>query len=671
MKSNLNETIDQLAVDTIRFLCVDGVEKAKSGHPGLPMGAADYAYVLWSRFARYNPRNPRWPNRDRFVLSGGHGSMLLYSLLHLAGFDISIDDLMQFRQWESVTPGHPEYDLDRGIETTTGPLGQGISNAVGMAMASKRLAAIFNRPGYEIINHRIYVIASDGDLMEGISHEACSLAGHLGLGNLIVLYDDNCITIEGSTELSCSDDAAKRFEAYNWHVQKIDGHNRVAVEQAISTAIAETERPSLVIARTCIAKGAPNKAGTAAAHGEPLGEEEVRAAKELAGWPVDKPFYVPDEVQQVFAKRAEELGGEYEAWQSMFEEYGNKFPELRELWERMMSRKVPVGLEDKLFESIDCSKPNATRNSSGLILQELANLVPALWGGSADLAPSNKTYIEGGGDFSRSNPLGRNLHFGVREHAMGSIMNGIALYGGVIPYGGTFLVFSDYMRPAIRMAALMRQQVVYVFTHDSIFVGEDGPTHEPIEQLSSLRAMPNLTVIRPADTAETAVAWAVALERKNGPTALALTRQNVDPVNNNPVKAKGLRKGAYVVRDPHRVDLILIATGSEVSTALKAADVLAVKGVEARVVSMPSVEIFEEQEQSYKESIIPPDIKKRVIVEAGSTWGWHKYAGDEGIIIGIDRFGASAPYKVLADKFGFTPEAVAKRVEQYLVDSEG
>lgn len=666
MKNAYEQTIDELAVNTIRFLSVDGVEKAKSGHPGLPMGAADYTYVLWSKFLRYNPKNPRWPNRDRFVLSGGHGSMLLYSILHLAGFDISLDDLKQFRQWESVTPGHPEYDPDRGIETTTGPLGQGISNAVGMAMASKRLAALFNRPGYDVVDHLVYVIASDGDFMEGVSHESCSLAGHLGLGNLVVIYDYNCITIEGSTSLAYSDDVAKRFEAYNWHVQDVDGHNRQAVEQAISAAVAETERPSLIIARTCIAKGAPTKSGTAAAHGEPLGEEEVRAAKELVGWPVDKPFYVPDEVREVFRRRSAELQKEYNTWQQMFKKYRESFPELAELWDKMMEHDVPSNLEDKLFQSVDCSKSNATRNSSGLFLQEIAKLVPALWGGSADLAPSNKTDIKGGGDFSKDDPLGRNLHFGVREHGMGSIMNGMALYGGVIPYGGTFLVFSDYMRPAIRLAALMKQQVIYVFTHDSIFVGEDGPTHEPIEHLASLRAIPNLVVIRPADAAETAVAWAVALERKNGPTVLALTRQNVDPINDDPQKAKGLRKGAYVVRDPKSVDVILVGTGSEVGTALRAADILAKKGIEARVVSMPSIELFEEQDASYKESVLPSSLKKRVIIEAGCTFGWCKYAGDEGMVIGIDRFGASAPYKVLAEKFGFTPEAIAAKVEEYL-----
>lgn len=662
----ISKELDQMAVNTIKFLAVDAVEKAKSGHPGLPMGAADYAYVLWSRFLRYNPNDPKWPNRDRFVLSGGHGSMLLYSLLHLAGFNITLEDLQQFRQWESVTPGHPEYDIERGVETTTGPLGQGISNAVGMAMAAKRMAAIFNRPGYDIIDHRIFVIASDGDLMEGVSHESCALAGHLKLGNLIVLYDDNHISIEGDTSLAYSDDVALRFESYHWHVQKIDGHDRDAAEKAIAAAIAETTKPSIIIARTHIANGAPNKHDTAAAHGEPLGEEEVAAAKRLAGWPVDQPFYVPNEVRELFSARANELRKEYDAWQAMFRRYCEEFPELKDLWNRMMSREVSANLEDKLFGKIDCKKPDATRNSSGLVIQELAKLIPALWGGSADLAPSNKTFVKGGGDFSADDPLGRNIHFGVREHGMGAAMNGMALYGGVIPYGGTFLVFSDYMRPAIRLASLMKQQVIYVFTHDSIFVGEDGPTHEPIEHLAALRCMPGLTVIRPADTAETIVAWAVALEKKDGPTALALTRQNVSAVNDVPVKAKGLRKGAYIVRDAEKIDVLLIATGSEVGTALGAANILEEKGIGVRVVSMPSTNLFEAQDAAYRDTILPPSVKKRVAIEAGASFGWHRYVGDEGMVIGIDRFGASAPYKVLAEKFGFTAENVAAKVLEYL-----
>lgn len=662
----LGTKADELAVNTIKFLAADGVEKAKSGHPGLPMGAADYAFVLWNAFLRYNPSDPKWPNRDRFVLSGGHGSMLLYSLLHLAGFDISLEDLKQFRQWQSATPGHPELDLERGIETTTGPLGQGISNAVGMAMAAKRMAALFNRPGYDVVDHHIYAICGDGDLMEGISHESCSLAGHLALGNLIVIYDDNHITIEGDTSLACSDDVARRFEAYGWHVQRIDGHDRGAALAALAAAKAEADMPSIILARTHIANGAPTKHDTASAHGEPLGEDEIAEAKKLAGFPPEETFYVPQEVRDLFAARAAGLKPEYDAWQAMFAKYREEFPELAELWDAMMNREVPADIHDRLLARLDCEKPNATRNSSGMVIQELAKVVPALWGGSADLSPSNKTDVKGGGDFSKDDPLGRNIHFGVREHGMGSLMNGMALYGGVIPYGGTFLVFADYMRPTIRLASIMKQQVIYVFTHDSIFVGEDGPTHEPIEHLASLRCMPGVTVIRPADTAETIAAWAAALEKRDGPTVLALTRQNLSPINADPVTAKSLKQGAYVVRDSSKIDVLLIATGSEVGTALAAADTLMGKGIGTRVVSMPSIELFEAQDKAYRDSVLPPSVKKRVVVEAGTSFGWHRYAGDEGIVLGIDHFGASAPYKVLAEKFGFTPEAVAARVEEYL-----
>ena len=662
-----DDKLDQLAVNAIKFLAVDGVEKAKSGHPGLPMGAADYAYVLWAKYLKHNSKDPKWPNRDRFVLSGGHGSMLLYSLLHLAGFDMPMEELQQFRQWGSATPGHPEYDIERGVETTTGPLGQGISNAVGMAMAYKRMAAIFNKPGYDIINHNIYVIASDGDLMEGVSHESCSLAGHLRLGNVIVIYDDNHISIEGDTCLSYSDDVASRFSGYNWHVQRIDGHDRYAIAAALANAKAMPNNPSIIIARTHIANGAPTKHDTCEAHGEPLGEEEIKAAKELAGWPVDKPFYVPDEVRAIFSNRAKELTKDYDAWQAMFAGYRAKFPDDATLWDRMMSKEVPANMEDIIIPKLDCEKPTATRASSGTMIQEVAALVPSLWGGSADLAPSNKSDVKGGGDFCFTNLLGRNIHFGVREHGMSSALNGMALYGGVIPYGATFLIFSDYLRPTIRLASLMKQQVIYVFTHDSIFVGEDGPTHEPVEQIASLRTIPGLTVIRPADTAETVVAWAVALEKKDGPTALALSRQNLPCANADPKLAKGLRKGAYVVKDADKLDVIFIASGSEVATALDAAKLLAEKDVGARVVSMPSMELFGAQDQAYRDSVLPPSVKKRVVVEAGSPFGWCKYAGDEGLIIGMDRFGASAPYKVLAEKFGFTPEAVAEKVEAYIL----
>lgn len=662
----IDKHTDDLAVNTIKFLAVDAVQKANSGHPGMPMGAADYTYALWIKHLRYNPKDPTWPNRDRFILSAGHGSMLLYAMLHLAGYDMPLEQLQQFRQWCSDTPGHPEYDLKLGIETTTGPLGQGISNAVGMAMAQRRLAALFNKPGYDIIDHRIYVIASDGDLEEGVSHESCSLAGHLGLGSIIVLYDDNHISIEGDTDLAYSDNVAMRFEAYGWYVQKIDGHDRAAASLALSKAEAVTDRPSIIIARTHIANGAPTKHDTAAAHGEPLGEEEVKAAKQLVGWPLEPTFYVPREVRELFAKRAAELLPQYEAWQSMFAQYRQTYPEQAELWDKMMDKVVPPKIEEKILPNIDCEKPAATRVASGMVIQEAAKLVPSLWGGSADLAPSTKTDVKGAGDFEKDSPLGWNIHFGVREHGMGAAVNGIALYGGFIPYGATFMVFSDYMRPPIRLAALMGLHVVHVFTHDSIFVGEDGPTHEPIEQLAALRAIPNVKVIRPADTAETAVAWAVALENTTGPTLLALSRQNLPACSDDPMKAKGLRKGAYVVRDSDRIDVVLIATGSEVSAAIGAYEILKEKGIGARVVSMPCMELFDEQEKAYRDSIIPPDVKKRVSIEAASPFGWTKYVGDEGISIGMTRFGASAPYKVLAEKFGFTPEAIAARVEEYL-----
>lgn len=662
----IDKHTDDLAVNTIKFLAVDAVQKANSGHPGMPMGAADYTYALWMKHLRYNPKDPAWPNRDRFILSAGHGSMLLYAMLHLAGYDLPLEQLQQFRQWCSDTPGHPEYDPKIGIETTTGPLGQGISNAVGMAMAQKRLAALFNKPGYDIIDHRIYVIASDGDLEEGVSHESCSLAGHLGLGSIIVLYDDNHISIEGDTELAYSDNVAMRFEAYGWYVQKIDGHDRAAASLALAKAEAVTDRPSIIIARTHIANGAPTKHDTASAHGEPLGEEEIKAAKELAGWPLEPTFYVPREVRELFAKRAAELLPQYEAWQSMFARYRRDHPEQAELWDRMMGKVVPSNIEDQILPNIDCEKPVATRVASGMVIQEAVKLVPSLWGGSADLAPSTKTDVKGGGDFSKDNPLGWNIHFGVREHGMGSAVNGIALYGGFIPYGATFLIFSDYMRPTIRLAALMGLHVVHVFTHDSIFVGEDGPTHEPIEQLPSLRAIPNVKVIRPADTAETAVAWAVALENTSGPTLLALSRQNLPACSDDPMKAKGLRRGAYVVRDSEKIDVVLIATGSEVSAAIGAYEILKQKGIGARVVSMPCMELFDEQDKAYRDSVIPPDVKKRVSIEAASPFGWSKYVGDEGISIGMTRFGASAPYKVLAEKFGFTPDAIAAKVEEYL-----
>lgn len=662
----VNHRLDDLAVNTIKFLSVDAVEKANSGHPGLPMGAADYTYALWMKHLRYNPGDPRWPNRDRFVLSAGHGSALLYSMLHLSGYNMSIEDLQQFRQWGSPTPGHPEYELDRGIETTTGPLGQGLGNSVGMAMAMERTAALFNRPGYDIVDHSIFVIASDGDLEEGVSHEACSLAGHLGLGRLIVIYDSNHISIEGNTSLAYSDDVAMRFEAYHWHVQKIDGHDRAAASEAIAAAKAVKDKPSIIIARTHIANGAPTKHDTAGAHGEPLGPDETKAAKELAGWPLEPTFYVPDEVRSVFAKRAAELKPEYDNWKVLFEKYRAEFPDQAELWDKMMAKAVPENIEDLMLPNIDCSKPAATRVSSGLAINEMAKHVPSLWGGSADLAPSTKTDIKTAGSFSKEDRLGWNIHFGVREHGMGAIVNGMGLYGGFIPFGSTFLIFSDYLRPTIRLGSLMKLHVIEVFTHDSVFLGEDGPTHEPIEHLASLRAIPGVTVIRPADAAETVVAWAVALENTSGPTLLALSRQNLPACSGDPQIAKQLRRGAYVVRDADKIDVIMIATGSEVSAAIAASEILCGQGLGVRVVSMPCTELFDKQDQAYRDSVLPPAIKKRVVVEAASPLGWCKYSGDEGLIIGMERFGASAPYKVLAEKFGFTPDQIAAKVARYV-----
>ncbi len=665
MSETRNAKLDLLAVNTIKFLAIDGVEKAKSGHPGLPMGAADYAFVLWNRYLRYNPKDPKWPNRDRFVLSGGHGSMLLYSLLHLAGYDMPMEALQSFRQLDSPAAGHPEFELERGIETTTGPLGQGISNAVGMAMAAKRMGALFNKPGYDIVSHRIFVIASDGDLMEGISHESCALAGHLGLGNIVVLYDDNQISIEGSTALAYSDDVQKRFEAYHWHVQKADGHDHAAIAAALDAACAETDKPSIIIAKTQIGRGAPTKAGTASAHGEPLGAEEADGAKKLAGWPVDQKFYVPDEVRKMFAERATCLLEDYKAWQDMFKEYCAKFPEQKQLWDDVFGKTVPPGLEDTLLAKFDCQKPTATRASSGNVIQEIAALVPAFWGGSADLSPSNKTDVKGGGSFSRENPLGRNIHFGVREHGMASAVNGMAVYGGVIPYCGTFMVFADYLRPTLRLASLMGQQVIYVFTHDSIFVGEDGPTHEPVEHLASFRCIPGITTIRPADTAETIVAWAVALENKM-PTILALSRQNLCSVNSDITAAKQLRKGAYVVRDAAKIDAIIIASGSEVEPAIGAAAMLEGNGIAVRVVSMPSMELFDAQDKAYRDSVLPPSVTKRIVVEAAGPFGWHKYVGIDGLLLTMHGFGASGPYQELASRFGFTAESVAEKVTDYL-----
>ncbi|MDO8587602.1 MAG: transketolase [Armatimonadota bacterium] len=671
--TNTDDKLEQVAVNTIRFLAVDAVEKAKSGHPGMPSGAADYAYVLWTKYLKFNPAVPDWQDRDRFILSAGHGSMLLYALLHLSGYDMPMEQLMNFRQWESATPGHPERLLSSGIEVTTGPLGQGFGNGVGMAIAGKMLAARFNRPGYDVVDHQVYAIVSDGDLMEGVSHEAASLAGHLGLGNIVYIYDDNHISIEGDTELAYSDDVEERFEGYGWHVQRINGHDRKAADEAIAAARAEDRRPSLIIARTHIGYGAPHKQDTKEAHGEPLGPEEVEAMKRNLGWPLEPAFYVPDEVYALFAERRRLLQERYERWVEMFESYRREYPEGAKLWDDMMARKVPEDITDKLLAVIDAKAEAATRDSGGQVMQEIARHVPSFCGGSADLAPSTKTLLKDYGDIEKDHFSGRNFHFGVREHGMGTICTGLALNGGFIPFGATFLIFSDYMRPTLRLASMQHAQVIYVFTHDSVFLGEDGPTHQPIEHLASIRAIPGVTLIRPADAAETAVAWAVALQNQDGPTAIALTRQKVPRIERqNPESVRDLAKGAYVVSDPEggTIDVILIATGSEVHLAVGAAAMLKEKGIGARVVSFPSHSLFERQPAEYKDRILPPRVSNRVTIEAASPMSWYRYAGPHGLIIGLERFGASAPYKTIAKELGFTPEAVAERVLRYLEGRE-
>ena len=662
--------LDELCVNTIRLLSAECVEKANSGHPGMPMGAAPMAYVLWTKFLRHNPANPDWVDRDRFVLSAGHGSMLLYSLLHLTGYDLPLSELKDFRQWGSKTPGHPEHGHTPGVETTTGPLGQGFANSVGMAIAERFLAARFNRPGLEIVNHFTYAIVSDGDLMEGISHEAASLAGHLGLGKLICLYDDNHISIEGSTDLSYSENRATRFAAYGWHVQQVtDGNSLMAIENAILSAQKETRRPSLIAVRTHIGYGSPNKQGTASAHGEPLGPEEIKLTKARLGWPLEPEFFIPEEALTNFRQAIDRGKALEEKWNDFLRSYEKAYPALAKDWHAWLQGELPEGWQSDIPGFAADSKGEATRNASGKVLNAIAKQVRNLVGGSADLAPSNKTLIKDGGDFLADHYDRRNMRFGVREHGMGGILNGMALHGGLIPYGGTFLIFSDYMRPAIRLAALMRLKVIYVFTHDSIGLGEDGPTHQPVEQLAALRAIPNLVVIRPCDASETACAWRFALEHKNGPVALALTRQNVPVLDRAQfASAEGLHKGAYVLAEPQAgdPDVILLATGSEVHLALDASRRLEERGVRSRVVSMPSWELFDRQPESYRSQVLPPDIRVRIALEAGVAQGWHRYVGDGGDVVEIDSFGASAPYPVLYEKFGLTAESAVERALKLL-----
>ena len=659
-----SDALDQLCVNTIRMLSVDMVQKANSGHPGAPMGQASIGYVLWAKHLRHNPANPDWPGRDRFVLSGGHASALLYSLLHLTGYGLTLDDLKAFRQWGAKTPGHPEYGHPRGTETTTGPLGQGVANAVGMALAQAHLSANFGKDGHSVFDHQTYFIAGDGDLMEGISHEAASLAGNLKLGNLIGFYDDNGITIDGEACLSVTDDAQQRFQSYGWDVQLIeDGNDLGAIDAAIEAAKG-TAQPSLLIVRTQIGYGSPNKQGKAAAHGAPLGEDEVALTKQNLGWPSEEPFTVPGETAAVW-DAVTARGAMWEAdWQSDFEAYTSAFPELAAEFCRRLRGELPAGWEDALPD-FSADKAMATRGASGKTLNALAQVIPEMVGGSADLAASNLTMIKDSERLSGENPAGRNVFFGVREHAMGAVMNGMAQHGGILPYGGTFLVFSDYMRPAIRLAAMMGLHVVYVFTHDSIGLGEDGPTHQPIETLPTLRAIPNLTLIRPADAVETMEAWQVAMKRSGGPVALALTRQKLPPLDRSKLDAErtGVARGGYVLSeaDGGQPEVLLIATGSEVSLALEAQQELKSAGIAVRVVNMPCMEIFAEQDAAYRDEVLPPNIRARVAVEAAHPTSWYRWVGIDGAIVGLESFGASAPYERLYQEFGITASAVAER----------
>lgn len=657
--------LEQRAINAIRFLSVDMVQKANSGHPGLPMGAAPMTYVLWKEFLKHNPLDPEWPDRDRFVLSGGHGSAMLYSLLYLTGYkDMTIEQIKSFRQYGSITPGHPESHLTPGVEATTGPLGQGISNSVGMAIAERFLAAILNRDGFPIIDHYTYVIASDGDMMEGVASESASLAGHLGLGKLIVLYDDNGISLAAPTKVTFTENVLKRFESYGWHVLQVkDGNTDVeSIRDAIKKAQAEKDRPSIIGVKTTIGYGSPNKANTHEAHGSPLGDDEVKAAKKNLGWPTEPTFFVPDDVLEHFREAVKEGKEKQDRWKALFKDYSSRFPELARLWDDLWEGKLPRGWEKSLpvFKPEDGSI--ATRVASGKAINAIAPVVTNLIGGSADLEPSTNTYMKGIDDQQKDKPGGRNIRFGVREHAMGAIVNGMAYHGGLLPFGGTFLTFSDYMRGAVRVSALAKLHTIWVFTHDSVWLGEDGPTHQSVEHIAALRAMPDLTVIRPADANETSYAWKVALEHRGGPVALILSRQGLPVLDQSKLgKAEGLEKGAYILSEAEggKPDVILIASGSEVALALSAQDILKKKGIRARVVSMPSWELFETQLEEYRNKVLPPEVKARVAVEAGVGMGWCRYTGDNGKIVSLERFGMSAPYKVLMEKFGFTPERVA------------
>jgi transketolase len=655
--------IDNLCINTMRTLAIDAIEAAKSGHPGAPMGLAPAAYVLWTRILRHNPLKPDWIDRDRFVLSGGHASMILYSLLYLCGYDLSLEDIKDFRQWGSKTPGHPEFGLTPGVETTTGPLGQGFANAVGMAMAERHLAERFNQDGYDIIDHHTFVMCGDGDLMEGVASEAASLAGHLGLGKLIAIYDDNKITIEGGTEITFTEDVGARFGAYNWHVQSVeDGNDLDSIQKAIEAAKVEAVKPSLIILRTHIAYGSPNKQDSCEAHGAPLGEEEVRLTKECLGCPVDEVFCVPDQVIEAFRNRMQKGQDAEAAWRKKFNNFSSAHPDAALELIHALKAKLPDGWDSELPGFSD-TQVIATRAASGQVLNAISDKLSTLIGGSADLAPSNKTIINSSRDFQKDAYSGRNIRFGVREHAMGAVLSGMALHKGVRPYGGTFLVFADYMRPSIRLAALMKLPVIYVFTHDSVAVGEDGPTHQPVEHLASLRAIPGLVVIRPADAYETAAAWRKAIASTDRPVALLLSRQKLPVLKAHATAAMdGVSKGAYVLADSDgNPDIILIGSGSETSVCLEARTRLAESGVSARVVSMPSWELFEETPQNYKDRVLLPEVKARIAVEAGIAMGWERYVGSSDVVISINRFGASAPGGEVMEKFGISVENVVAR----------
>jgi transketolase len=673
--SKLEEmSVEELSINTIRTLSMDAIQKANSGHPGAPMALAPLAYLTWTRFMKHNPKNPKWINRDRFVLSNGHASMLLYSMLYLTGYDLSLDDIKNFRQWESKTPGHPEYAITPGAETTTGPLGQGVMNAVGMAIAEAHMAAVYNRPGFEIINHYTFTFCGDGDLMEGASHEAASLAGHLGLSKLIYLYDDNHISIEGDTALAYSDDVQKRFESYNWHVINVgdNANNLEVLSDAIDKAKSVKDKPSIIIVRSHIAYGSPNMQDTEAAHGSPLGEDEIKLTKKNYGWPEDEHFLVPqrtlDHMREIVGKGEKRE----KEWKEKFLAYKKEFPDLAAQLEASIADELPKGWDKDIPKFQPSDGPLATRQASGKVINAFASSIPWFVGGSADLSPSTNTLIKNSGYFSKDNYSNRNIAWGVREHVMCSAANGLALHGGIRPYTATFFVFTDYARPAIRIAALMHLPVIYVMTHDSVGLGEDGPTHQPVEQLASLRAMANLTIIRPADANETTYAWRAAMMRKNGPTMLVLSRQKLAIYDPKEVEsAAGVLKGAYIIsrENNKEPDVILMASGSEVEIILGAQSKLAEEGIQARCVSFPSWELFREQSESYQNEILPPEIKARVGIEAGSPMGWQEWIGDQGEIIGITTFGASAPYKEIYKQYGLTVENVVTKAKKSIATS--